>query len=71
MTMDVQDNSVGSAQLTSPSSSTSTFALDEKPLKAAAVLYEPQNALTRKFTEEEWAALRQLRVAVANTFIFF
>jgi hypothetical protein len=27
---------------------------------------EPQNALTQKFTEKEWAALKEFRVRVAN-----
>jgi hypothetical protein len=41
---------------------------ETKPAKPAQTLLdedayaEPQNALTEKFTEEEWAALRELRV---------
>jgi hypothetical protein len=27
---------------------------------------EPQNVLTQKFTEKEWAALKEFRVRVAN-----
>jgi phosphatidylinositol transfer protein SFH5 len=27
---------------------------------------EPQNALTEKFTEKEWAALKELRVRTTN-----
>jgi hypothetical protein len=30
---------------------------------------EPQNALTRKFTEAEWKALKELRVSCALSFI--
>ena len=32
---------------------------------------EPQNALTQKFTEKEWAALKEFRVrAIQNSFFF-
>ena len=46
---------------TSPSSSSATLLGNTAPLseKSAA---EPQNALTRKFTEKEWVALQELRV---------
>jgi hypothetical protein len=41
---------------TKPTESTATANADE----------EPQNALTQKFTEKEWAALKEFRVRVCH-----
>ena len=35
----------------------------QKPADAAAEVVEPQNALTQKFTDAEWKALKELRVS--------
>lgn len=37
---------------------------ESESVAAAPAAVEPQNALTKKFTEAEWAALKELRVRV-------
>ena len=46
--------------------STTTLAVDEKGIKWQTAPDEPQNALTSRFTKEEWEALRALRVGLLN-----
>ena len=54
------DNTGGDAP-TSPFSSSTTLT-HQAPLSEKTAL-EPQNPLTRQFTEAEWVALRKLRVS--------
>lgn len=55
------------ADITTPPISPSS-SRDEKNTKVQVAVDEPQNALTCKFTEEEWDALRQLRLRLDKVY---